>query len=748
MMRGTARLLSFGASAVLALQATLARPVAGQGDGQVFDSETGAAVAGATLIWSFGGETSAHGCGSDSHSAGEQVIAVVRDGRFAVSPQWGPSACALVRAPGYRERAVAWDEGARAGWQIALVPDPLLLDEVVAGAHGQSDRRSSLAVPTATLGAERIAALGAASVDRALAWVPGLETGVGAPTGSEVRIRGIGGARVLVLVDGHPAPGALIENRDLSRVSTTGVQRIEIVKGPLSSSYGSDALAGVVNVVTRAPEPGFRIFGRARWGGLGRRGAELSAGGGGRLRGVATAGWRQEDRVPGPFGAGAGVESPGPLARVWDLRTRAEYEATARWRLGAGVTFLRERQRWPVGGGFNGFNDNRALSGWFEARLNGRAADGGDDAAGSWTSTLFVQDYEHLYRSARGDNPVASPNQDPQREREARLTSSYSVSLGKHALVVGAEGARRAVRSPDKLIEEQVADRQAALFVRDQLEIGGAVVTAGSRLGWNSRWGTHLSPSVGVTRPLGRRLRLRANIARGFRAPSFKELAWNFANLGAGYVIQGSADLLPESSWSASGGLEWTPTSAVVASAELYSNEIDDLIELALVGHTPAGLSIYSPRNLSAVAVQGFEVALRAVTGAGAFSAGYAFLDARSGDSGTQLNRRSRHSGQVRGMWVVDSPVGARLDAGVRIVGEAPIVGIGGMSTEVQERFASVDAQLAVDLWARLALSVGADNLLDARPEGWQSLVGRRFRVGVVLLRPRTPPQPHPKTRH
>ena len=738
MMRGTARLLRFGAGAVLAVQVALARPVAGQGDGQVLDRETGAAVAGATLIWSSGGEASAHGCGSDSRGAVERVIAVVRDGRFSVSPEWGPDACALVRAPGYRERVVAWDEGVRVGWRIALSPDPLLLDDVVAGAHGQGDRRSSLAVSTATIGAERIAALGATSVDRALAWVPGLETGVGAPTGSEVRIRGIGGARVLVLIDGHPAPGALIENRDLSRVSTTAVQRVEIVKGPLSSSYGSDALAGVVNVVTRAPEPGFRVFGRARWGGLGRRDAELSAGGGGRLRGVATAGWRQEDRVPGPFGAGAGVESLGPLARVWDLKTRADYEATERWRLSAGVTFLRERQRWPVGGGFNGFNDNRGLSGWFDARLTGRAADGGD-AGGSWTSTLFLQDYEHLYRSARGANPVATrspwmnPDEDPQREREARVTSSYSVGLGKHTLVVGAEGTRRSVRSPDKLTEEQVADRQAAFFVRDQLEMGDAVVTAGARLGWNSRWGTHLSPSVGVTRPLGRRLRLRANIARGYRAPSFKELAWSFANLGAGYVIQGSADLLPESSWSLSGGVEWTPTSALVASAELYSNEIDDLIELALAGHTPAGFSIYSPRNLSAVAVQGFEVALRTITGAGAFSAGYAFLDAHSRDSGTQLNRRSRHSGQLRGMWVVDSPVGARLDAGVRVVGEAPIVGIGGISTEVQERLVSVDAQLAVELWAGLALSLGADNLLDARPEGWQSLVERRFRVGVEV---------------
>lgn len=330
MMRGTARLLRFGAGAVLAVQAALARPVAGQGDGQVLDRETGAAVARATLIWSSGGEASPHGCGSDSRGAVERVIAVVRDGRFSVSPEWGPDACALVRAPGYRERVVAWDEGVRVGWRIALSSDPLLLDEVVAGAHGQGDRRSSLAVSTATIGAERIAALGAASVDRALAWVPGLETGVGAPTGSEVRIRGIGGARVLVLIDGHPGPGALIENRDLSRVSTTAVQRVEIVKGPLSSSYGSDALAGVVNVVTRAPEPGFRVFGRARWGGLGRRDAELSAGGGGRLRGVATAGWRQEDRVPGPFGAGAGVESLGPLARVWDLKTRADYEATER----------------------------------------------------------------------------------------------------------------------------------------------------------------------------------------------------------------------------------------------------------------------------------------------------------------------------------------------------------------------------------------------------------------------------------
>ena len=83
------------------------------------------------------------------------------------------------------------------------------------------------------------------------------------PTGSNLLIRGIGGARVLVLVDGRPVPGALIENRDLSRISLAGAERVEVVKGPLSSLYGSDALGGVVNVITAPPAGGFRLDGRA-----------------------------------------------------------------------------------------------------------------------------------------------------------------------------------------------------------------------------------------------------------------------------------------------------------------------------------------------------------------------------------------------------------------------------------------------------------------------------------------------------
>ena len=175
-----------------------------------------------------------------------------------------------------------------------------------------------------------------------------------APTGANLLIRGIGGARVLVLLDGQPVTGVLIENRDLSRMSLAGSDRVEIVKGPLSSLYGSDALGGVVNVVTRLPAPGFRP---RRPRAVGRR-RPAGGGGGGRLRYGVTAGWRQEDQVPGLV-SGGGQDA---FARVWDLRSPLRFAVSDDWETGAGFTYLRERQRWPVGGGFSGFNDNRGAS--------------------------------------------------------------------------------------------------------------------------------------------------------------------------------------------------------------------------------------------------------------------------------------------------------------------------------------------------------------------------------------------------
>lgn len=687
---------------------------AAQKTGWIHDRESGRPVAGAAVRWA--------AAGTVTNWPGRATTLTEESGRFDVESSWGPGGVIEVRALGYRTRTVTWEDAVAAGWRIGLQPDPLALDEIVVTAGPGGRRRAELALPIETIEAEEIAVAGAVAADRLLQTVPGLQVTGATPVGSSLRIRGIGGARVLVLVDGRPAAGALLENRDLSRLSLAGVERVEVVKGPLSSIYGSDALGGVVNVITSTAAEGLQVGARAVSGTAGRRGAEATASGGGRLRYRVTGSWRQQDRAPG-----LDPETGNPLARVWDVRSRLHLDAGDRWDLRADLSWLRERQRWPVGGGFSGFNDNEGYSVWLEGR--------GPVGPGAWTGSVFVQEYEHLYRSARGDAPIAGGGDATQWERILRVGSAYSAEVVSHHFDIGAEGAHRAIRSPGKLIEERVADRQVAVFAQDAWQLGKTVLSGGARLTWNSRWGSNIAPSAGLARTIGERFRLRASLARGFRAPSFKELAWHFVNLGGGYVLEGHPELEAERSWNVSGGVEWSPRAGLQVEADAYSNRIENLIEPGFVGNTPSGLLVYSPRNVAEAVTRGFELRLRAALGRGAFNAGYAWLDARATPSGTPLDRRARHTAHARVSWIARE-AGLRVDVTGNLTGSAPIVGAGGdggrEEAGTQERLAALDVHVGWVVGGGLEFRVGADNLFDARPEGWQSTIERRLRMSAA----------------
>ena len=693
-------------------------PVAGQQRGRIHDRESGVAVAGAEVRWV--AEASRRATGSPT----PRTVVAGPDGSFELDPQWGPGGLVEVSAPGYRFRTVAWRDAEAAAWGIGLVRDPLHLDELVVTVGPGPRRRSEVAVPVETLATEDIAVTGAVSADRLLEELPGVQVTAATPIGSNLMIRGIGGTRVLVLLDGRPVAGSLLEKRDLSRMSLAAVERVEVVKGPLSSLYGSDALAGVVNLITRAPASGFRVDARARTGTSGRIGAQATVSGGRALLYRVTGSWRQEDRVPG-----LAAESGDALARVWDLRSSLRAEIADRWDLRADLSHLRERQRWPVGGGFSGFNDSEGHSGWMEARRH--------TARGVWAGSIFVQDYQHLYRSARGKAPIAGSREAAQRERSWRAAGGFSASVGRHHLHIGAEGAHRAIRSPDKLVEERVADRQLAVFVQDAWTLGRTVLGSGARWTWNSRWGSELAPSFGVTRLVGEGLRMRISLARGFRAPSFKELTWKFVNLSGGYVLEGFPELEAEHSWSLSGGVEWSPVSIVRVDAEVFSNRIENLIESGFVGNTPSGLLVYSPRNVAKAVTQGVDLRLRSFWGTAAFSAGYTFLDARSTPSDTPLDRRARHSARAVLSWMVERPAGLRFDVTGHLTGHAPFVRVGrdgSTSTAgVQERLTALDVRAAWRVGGRIEMHAGVDNLFDARPAGWQSTVERRIMVSVAV---------------
>jgi vitamin B12 transporter len=100
--------------------------------------------------------------------------------------------------------------------------------------------------------AAEIAQNGYRTVTDALASVPGVEIAQSGPIGTYVQygIRGSTSAQVLVLIDGQPAPGGFADSVDLANISTTGIDRIEVVEGGGSTLYGTGAVGGIINIIT------------------------------------------------------------------------------------------------------------------------------------------------------------------------------------------------------------------------------------------------------------------------------------------------------------------------------------------------------------------------------------------------------------------------------------------------------------------------------------------------------------------
>jgi outer membrane receptor for ferrienterochelin and colicins len=654
-----------------------------------------------------------------------RTIRSTADGRFAMTLST-PIDTLLVRALGYREmvRVVHANDQPL---ELSLDQVPVVLHDVVVTGVRRAQRASEITTSLQVIDSAEIAQSGAPRINDVLAQQPALQADPGIPTGENIMIRGIGDARVLILVDGEPAAGALIENRDLSRLSTLAVQRIEVVKGPMSVMYGSDALGGVINIITTDAPSGLHQELESRVGDNGRAEVDGSVSGGGRIRYRVAGGVRRQEWTPGV------ADTDGTLARLWDLRTTVRAAVTDRVAVRADLNYVRERQRWPVSTAFNGFNDNWGITSWAELGTTG--------TTGVWTIRGFYQEYEHLFRQSRDAIPIADPTAPVQRERFGKGRIQWSKPMGNHQLDAGIEAGKRSIESPDKILDDRASDTQVELYGQDTWTWGRVVGTLGGRLTDNDQWGRAVTPSLGIAWLPTDQVRVRATVGRGFRGPSFKERAWNFANPQAGYTVMGNPDLDPESSWHGSLELSWSPDGVWRFTGETYRNDIDNLIEQSFVGSTPAGLLIFSPRNVSKARTQGVEVGGSWTGSVVEVAADYAYLDARDLELDLPLNRRAAHRARVRGTtrW----PVGPSLltvTTSAQYTGEAPLVGTDASSSPAIEGFqgklfaCDARADLAF-LDGSLELEVGLDNAFNTRPAGWPTVLQRRVYVGLSARR-------------
>ena len=170
---------------------------------------------------------------------------------------------------GYRTevRQVSVRSGVTNTIDVELQQIPLALPDVVVTAARKEQRIDEAASSVAVVTSRELEARSAPRLDTVLPLVPGVtmiddQLGIRGSTGYN---RGAGG-RVLVLLDGVPALGGDTGNVRWDTLPAEVVERVEIVKGAASSLYGSSAMGGVVNVLTRSAHRGPSTYARLRIG--------------------------------------------------------------------------------------------------------------------------------------------------------------------------------------------------------------------------------------------------------------------------------------------------------------------------------------------------------------------------------------------------------------------------------------------------------------------------------------------------
>ncbi len=647
-------------------------------------------------------------------------------GTFRVAAAVGDSL--IVRALGFAELRTVVQSSTPVVRLVALAT----VLPVFTTTMGQRVIRASESPRSVTvIGREEIDAVAAVSANQLLRQLPGLQELPAPPSKTSISIRGFDDSRVLVLVDGEPVAGALIESRDIGRLSTIATERIEVTKGPSSVEFGSDALGGVINIVQAAPSRQLTIDAIAREAGLGRR--ESSAGVSqtvGKLGYRVNGGWRQSDRLTGYNAIGS------TFNRIYDLRTDVRYALTDKWALRLDLMGSQERQRFPVDAAFNGFIDNRGGQGFAEVR--------GPLFGGTLRARAFEQRFVYQYRQSRGLLPIkGSADSLEQRERQGRYLLSYTHVVAGHAIDVGAQRSHRTLVAPKKVTGDSADEQVTEVFARDSWTLGSVLMTAGARYTSSTLWGSSTNPSFGVAWQTSSRVRLRSNVARGFRAPGFKEIRYTFTNPAGGYTLAGNPNLLPESSWSTSAGGTWAPSTMLSLDVEAYRNDVSGLVDWRYEGDNAAGFQSYRYVNVARARTQGVETNVRVNAGATEVTLGYDFLRARDLNSGLPLSRRASHTARLRAArdWAVRR--GLSTDASVRYTGNAPLVGIpsgapitGPFSTESgvigrQGALLSVDAQLRLAVTRELEVSGGVNNLLNQQPNLWTPAFARQIYAGL-----------------
>lgn len=497
------------------------------------------------------------------------------------------------------------------------------LEEVIITATRTVRQLSSLPLPAQLISKKEIQSVNSSRLSDILNEQTGLITVPDFGGGEGIQLQGLDSQYTLILVDGVPLIGRSAGTLDISRVSVGNIKQIEIVKGASSSLYGSEALGGVINIITDNPKYGFKGDLNSRVGTFNTYDTGLNLG------------YKKENFSISTFlnsfkSDGYDLNENDALNTIepysnYTLSTKLDYN----------------------------FNDNTSLflSGrYYTQNQDYIASEGlkGESNVNEWNTHLkLIHTYSQKWSSyfefyaTRYKADEYLNNTDTSRFSDSNfnqllvrpeIRATYNPTE-KSAFIVGLGWNHETLTRTDFSTQPEFNSPYAYLQY-DTNPTEKMNIIFGARFDNHSAYKSQFSPKVALRYKLSEKLTIKSSVGYGFKAPDFRQLYFDFTNATVGYTVLGynavttkipeleaegqianiivplsefEDELNPENSISINIGLDYNPISSIKLNLNVFRNTIEDLIDTRVIANKTNGQNVFSYYNVHEVYTQGLE---------------------------------------------------------------------------------------------------------------------------------------------
>lgn len=532
--------------------------------------------------------------------------------------------------------------------------------EVVITATRTEKTVESIPAPIKIITGEQIRQMGSLRLNEVLQEQTGLA--IVTDHGTGIQMQGLNPEYTMILIDGEPMVGRTAGTFDLTRLAIGNIKRIEIVKGPSSSLYGSEALAGVINIITEnATKQGVStsIKPRVSIGEHGYYVTDLSADVQMRekklsvyafINRYATGGYRLDRE--------ASVSTIPPFQN-YTGQFKINYDYSPRTQLSLSTRYFIETSQGTI-------EAQDEKSNVFLVNQEGRLSDLNINTSlrhkfsEKWTQYVRIYGTQYKTKSAFtkvSDGSFFEDSHFNQGFYRPETQADYKWNCAN--LTTGGAGISFETVEATRYTSKKEMNNLYAYLQHDVKLFQRLNMIGGLRMDNHNIYGSRVSPKLSASLEAATWLTFKASAGQGFKAPDFRQIYLNFTNPVVGYSVFGTEEihnqmallqargeirdtvgnlnslkpLKAEYSTAYNIGFTVKPMKKIKLDANFFRNDINDMINTVAVAVKTNNQSVFTYTNLNKVYTQGLETELSyQIHKAFLLSAGYQYLDAKDKD--------------------------------------------------------------------------------------------------------------------